>query len=96
MKLGKDREEVNPFEDDKILDDLSDKYLAIKQMFARGMIEKPPHHKSYIEVFKESYKIELDMEEMLELWDFMENDYESWQMGRIEEETRNAEIVNNY
>jgi len=82
------------FENDTTLEDLAQKYFVIKNKIRTKEIKKPPTDTTLMEAFKEHYKVELDMEETIELRQFMDNEYAEWKMNNINEETKNAEIVN--
>jgi|GEM_PF-4608690 len=88
MKINNELD-INPFEDGReaLLDGLVQKYRAVKQMILdkkltrkEGEKEIPlaPHDSNYAKVFNDLYKIEISAEEMIELRDFAENEYDTW------------------
>jgi hypothetical protein len=81
------------FEDDIILEDLACKWFVIKNKFATKEISKAPTDTARVEAFKEHFKVEFDMEEMIEFRHFMDEDYSTWKMDNINVETKNAQIV---
>lgn len=88
------KEDVTLFEDDKILEDLANKYYVILNKIKTKEFKKPKTDTNLIEAFKQYYSVEFDIEEMIEFRGFMDTEYAEWKLNKVEEETKNAEIIN--
>ena len=86
MKIGEKEVEMFDENNELIINDLVQKYYAIKSQLRSGEIKAAPHDTNFIKIFKEVHKIELDIEEMLELRDFAENDYELYIKEKIQQD----------
>jgi hypothetical protein len=69
------------FERDVVLVDMVSKYFVIKKIIEENRY--PSHSQKYIELFKSMYQIELGNDEMEELKDFAENDFNDFMNARI-------------
>lgn len=93
MKIN--NEEVNVLEEGKetLLDETVSKFFVIKKFLQENKL--PPHESNYIKYFKDNYKIEFEVEEMIEFRSFCEEDYADWKQSQIAEEfARGAKLVN--
>jgi hypothetical protein len=84
-------EEPNIFEDGKeaILDQVCMEYLVLKQKFIEQKI--PPNEKFYQQYFLKEYFREIEMEEMMQIREFIESgDYGYWKEGRILQDRENG------
>lgn len=71
------------FEKDQMLVDVCSKYLVLKKQFAEEKM--PPIEMNYQKHFKERYKIELTIDELTELMDFIDSgEFDAWQQARID------------
>ncbi|HEX2868703.1 MAG TPA: hypothetical protein VHO03_16805 [Ignavibacteriales bacterium] len=61
------------FEEDVILNDLVTKFYIIEDEITRKRMPRGP--KTYIQMFKDRYKVELSEEEFTELKDYALNEY---------------------
>jgi len=79
-------EEINIFEEDKesLLDETVAKFFVIKKHLQENKL--PPHESNYIRFFREMYKIEFEMDEMIEVRSFSEEDYADWKQQQIADE----------
>lgn len=87
-------EGVNIFEEEKesVLDETISKFFVIKKYMQENKL--PPHERNYIRFFFDMYKIEIDVEEMIEIRSFAEEDYADWKRSRIMDDyQRNGSIV---
>lgn len=87
-------EEINIFEEGKesFLDETISKFFVIKKHLQENKL--PPHESNYIKYFRENYKIEFEMDEMIEVRSFAEEDYADWKQSQIMEDyQRNGSIV---
>jgi hypothetical protein len=73
------------FEKDSILVDVCSKFIVLKKHFEKEMI--PPLEINYQKELTERYRIEMTIEEIIELRDFIENgEFSDWQSDRIDED----------
>lgn len=84
MKINS--EDVNVLEDGKetLLDETVNKFFVIKKFLQENKL--PPHESNYIKYFKDNYKIEFEVEEMIEFRSFCEEDYANWKQSQIADE----------
>ena len=93
MKIN--NEEVNVLEEGKesLLDETVNKFFVIKKYIQENKL--PPHESNYIKHFRENYKIEFEVEEMIEFRSFCEDDYADWKQSQIADEfARGGSVVN--
>jgi hypothetical protein len=76
-------EDVNVLEDGKeeLTDQTVAQFFVIKKHLQENKL--PPHERNYIRFFLEMYKIEFDVEEMVEFRSFAEEDYAGWKQSQI-------------
>jgi len=88
-------EELNVLEEGKeeLTDETVAKFFVIKKHLQENKL--PPHERNYIRFFLEMYKIEVDIEEMVEFRSFCEEDYAGWKQQQIADEfARGGSFVN--
>ncbi|MGE5682831.1 MAG: hypothetical protein ACM34K_18345 [Bacillota bacterium] len=69
------KKELVLFEDDRILQDLVQKYYILLDEVTRKRL--PPGESMFMKMFSDRYKIILDEEEFVELKDYAENEFTS-------------------
>ncbi|MCK9209242.1 MAG: hypothetical protein M0P61_00260 [Ignavibacteriaceae bacterium] len=79
-------EEINVLEEGKesLLDETVNKFFVIKKFLQENKL--PPHESNYVKYFRENYKLEFDVEEMIEFRSFCEEDYAGWKQSQIADE----------
>lgn len=84
MKIGDKEVDLFDDENEQQLHEFVANFYVIRKMMQEGTLKLAPHDTNFTKAFKKLYNIELDVEEMIELRDFIETDYDMMVKEKIE------------